>query len=286
MTATATLLPDGKRLHLQHGPIDLIIGADGDRDAAFAAAKHRFASILDELMAEYAMLRVPVGLSSTSPQSPVAQRMYRAVHPFHADGYVTSMAAVAGSVADEVLAAMRAQAQLDRAYVNNGGDIALHLTAGTKFSTAMAAFDGRDLGRITITHSDPVRGIATSGRHGRSLSLGIADSVTVLAQTAAQADVAATLIANRVDLPGHPAITRKPACAVIDDSDLGDLHVVTACAPLPDHDVEKALDAGLHFAKDCARRDLTVATALFLQDQSRATHLHNFETLQRTPAHA
>ncbi|SDE38226.1 hypothetical protein [Ruegeria marina] len=28
-TAVAALLPDGKRLHLQHGPIDLIIGAEG-----------------------------------------------------------------------------------------------------------------------------------------------------------------------------------------------------------------------------------------------------------------
>ena len=47
-------------------------------------------------------------------------------------------------------------------------------------------------------------GIATSGRHGRSFSLGIADAVTVLARTASQADAAATIIANAVDLPGHP----------------------------------------------------------------------------------
>ena len=49
-----------------------------------------------------------------------------------------------------------------------------------------------------------MRGIATSGWRGRSFSLGIADAVTVLAATAAEADAAATMIANAVDLPGHP----------------------------------------------------------------------------------
>ena len=72
-----------------------------------------------------------------------------------------------------------------------------------------------------IEADDPARGIATSGRHGRSFSLGIADAVTVLARTAAQADAAATIIANAVDLPGHPAILRCPAHDLQPDSDLG-----------------------------------------------------------------
>ena len=72
-----------------------------------------------------------------------------------------------------------------------------------------------------IDADDPARGIATSGRHGRSFSLGIADAVTVLARTASQADAAATIIANAVDLPGHPAIVRCPANELQPDSDLG-----------------------------------------------------------------
>ena len=64
-------------------------------------------------------------------------------------------------------------------------------------------------------------GVATSGRHGRSFSLGIADAVTVLARTASQADAAATIIANAVDLPGHPAVRRMPANELQPDSDLG-----------------------------------------------------------------
>jgi hypothetical protein len=44
----ARLLPDGRRLHLQHGPIDLIIGAEGAREVAFAAARVRFETLLKE----------------------------------------------------------------------------------------------------------------------------------------------------------------------------------------------------------------------------------------------
>ena len=43
-----------------------------------------------------------------------------------------------------------------------------------------------------IGADQPVGGIATSGWRGRSQSLGIADAVTVLADTAARADAAAT----------------------------------------------------------------------------------------------
>ena len=66
-----------------------------------------------------------------------------------------------------------------------------------------------------------IGGIATSGARGRSFSLGIADSVTVLARDAATADAAATLIANAVDIDS-PAIMRRPARELDPDSDLGD----------------------------------------------------------------
>ncbi len=116
--------------------------------------------------------------------------------------------------------------------MNNGGDIALHLTGAETFRLAVAAPDGTDLGRIAIGAGDPVRGIATSGQGGRSLSLGIAEAVTVLARSAAEADVAATLIANAVDLPGHPAIRREKASDVQPDSDLREHLVVTRVGAL------------------------------------------------------
>ena len=100
---------------------------------------------------------------------------------------------------------------------------------------------------------DPVRGVATSGRHGRSFTLGIADAVTVLAADAATADAAATLLANAVDLPGHPAIDRTPAVELAPDSDLGDRLVTVGVGHLADEEIEAALAAG-HAAAEAMRR--------------------------------
>ena len=230
MTGPAARLLMGNRLHLQHGPIDLIIGAEGQRDRAFAAATQRFQTILTELVAELPLLRRPVGEAA---QGAVARRMVAACAPHGARVFVTPMAAVAGSVADEVLAAMTAAAELTRAYVNNGGDIALHLAPRPDLPGGHrpARWRGARHGRAS---PPPIRsgGIATSGQGGRSFSFGIADAVTVLAATAAEADVAATLIANAVDLPGHPAIRRQPAQDLQPDSDLGPRLVTTHVGPL------------------------------------------------------
>src|SRR6185437_14433373 len=90
----------------------------------------------------------------------------------------------------------------------------------------------------------------TSGRHGRSFSLGIADAVTVLARKASQADAAATIIANAVDLPGHPAVIRVPANELQPDSDLGARPVTREVGALSESEIEQALETGA----DCARR--------------------------------
>lgn len=269
----AALLDGGGRLHLQHGPIDLIIGADavadGGRDRAFAAAARRFDGLLEALVAELPLLRAAMTADLPEPAGPVARRMDAATRPHGGEGFVTCMAAVAGAVADEILAAMTAAVPLRRAYVNNGGDIALHLGPGERFTGAMAGLDGRDLGRIALNGGDGIGGIATSGAGGRSFSLGIADSVTVLAATGAAADVAATLIANAVDLPGHPAITRRPAASMQPDSDLGERLVVTAVAALTPDETATALAAGVARAEGLLRRDRIAGAALFLQGQQR-----------------
>src|SRR5213083_2135808 len=200
------LLPDGKRLHLQDGPIDLVIeakGSEGDVRAAYEAAASRFTGLLDELCAELVELRRPADPVRCPLKGLVARRMHAAVAPFATAAFITPMAAVAGSVAEEILGAMLGAARLDRAYVNNGGDIALHLAGGEQFTVGL--LDRPDtqgvMRAMTVNADDTVRGIATSGRHGRSFSLGLADAVTVLARTASQADAAATIIANAVDLP-------------------------------------------------------------------------------------
>jgi len=267
-------LADGRRLHLQDGPIDLIVEARGSETnlrAAYRAAVHRFTGLLDELCDELPELRKPANPKECSLDGPVARRMYGAVAPFAADHFITPMAAVAGGVAEEILGAMLGEASLDRAYVNNGGDIALHLSDGERFTVGlMDRPDHLGLMRTMIVRAcDPTRGIATSGRHGRSFSLGIADAVTALGRTAAQADAAATIIANAVDLPGHPAITRCPAQELQPDSHLRERLVTRDVGPLQGFEIASALDAGTDKARALLAAGLIDGAALRLQGETR-----------------
>lgn len=251
------VLADG-RLHLNHGPMDLICQVWGPgRTRAFDRAVVRFDGLLEELVAELAGLRAEQSLVL----GPVAQVMAAAVAPFR-PAFITPMAAVAGAVAEAVLAAMVDGPGVTRAYVNNGGDIAVHLAPGEGLICAMAAG-----GLVEMRAADVARGIATSGWRGRSWSLGIADAVTVVARTAAMADAAATMIANAVDLPGHPAIARRPAMDMQADSDLGARLVTVSVGPLTGAEVALALGRGLAAARTYRARGLIEGAALFLQGE-------------------
>lgn len=267
MTAQVALLPDG-RLHLQHGPIDCLCrawGEPGEVRAAYAQAAAAFPAILPALCAELFLLRSP--LAGPRPAGAVARAMHAACAPY-AETFITPMAAVAGAVADAVLAALTAGRALEKAFVNNGGDIAFHLAPGAVLRCGLVA----DLaapaldGVFLLTHDLPARGLATSGRAckgrgGRSFSRGVADAATALAATAAQADAAATMLGNSVDLPGHPAIARRPAQDIDPDSDLGALPVTWDVGPLTPAETAAALDAGALLAEKL-RTDKSIHAAV------------------------
>ena len=261
------------RLHLQHGPIDLVIEAWGEQpevETAYQQAMARFGDILEVLVQELPPLRAPLSEAYPLLRGPVARRMLAACWPYRAI-YITPMAAVAGAVADEILDAMLKDRDLRKAYVNNGGDIALHLAQGNALTLGVVnnidnpAIDAT----VKLDASMPVRGLATSGWRGRSQSLGIADAVTVFAADAAAADAAATMIANAVDV-AHPAISRLPARALRADSDLGELPVTVAVGTLPASARDEALASGCARAKELQQRGLTFATYLALQGEARA----------------
>jgi len=275
-------LADGRRLHLQDGPIDLIVearGSEADVRAAYDAAARRFTGLLDTLCEELPELRKAADPASSRLQGKVARRMHEAVAPYAADHFITPMAAVAGAVAEEILGAMMGAASLDRAYVNNGGDIALHLARGEHFTVGLVDRPDRpSLMKTTVIEADdPTRGVATSGRHGRSFSLGIADAVTILARTAAQADAAATIIANAVDVPGHPAVLRCPAHDLQPDSDLGARLVTREVGDLSHYKIEQALDAGVRMARALLAQGLIEGAALRLQGESRIVALKDVD---------
>jgi ApbE superfamily uncharacterized protein (UPF0280 family) len=271
----SALLADGRRLHLHDGPIDLIIGADGEAEAvarAYRAAERRFATVLDELCGELPMLRRETG---EAPAGAVARRMWAATVSFAAEVFITPMAAVAGSVAEEVLAAMVDVAPLSRAFVNNGGDIAIHLATGMTYDIGLVSRPDQPalFATAQLLAGDPVRGIATSGWRGRSFSLGIADAVTVLAGRASVADAAATLIANAVNLPGHPAVTRVAAHDIQPDNDLGGRLVTRGVGSLQLNEIAAALAAGVAFAERLVAKGHIVAAALHLAGETRLVGL-------------
>jgi ApbE superfamily uncharacterized protein (UPF0280 family) len=357
MSAIAALLPDG-RLHLQHGPIDCLCqawGSPAEIRAAYRQAADFFQTVLSNLCAELPLLRQP--LPAPRPQGAIARSMHAACTPF-ATKFITPMAAVAGAVADAVLAAMCHGRTLSKAFVNNGGDIAFHLAPGTSLRCGLVtdlaasvlssptsvpsspvstppwpvsaptpswpglsggastratgagtratgagtratgagtqtrpplpapASNRREIaGTVTppldgiflLTAVHPARGLATSGRAckgqgGRSFSFGIADSVSVLARTAAQADAAATIIGNAVDLPAHPAIDRRPASAIDPDSDLGDRLITFDVGSLSDETIVAALDAGAIMADNLLQAGLIEGAVLSLRGRVRISH--------------
>jgi len=242
----AARLPAG-RLHLSDGPIDLVVkaeGEDGEVERAYAAACRRLDGLLAELASELPLLRKRLTAKFPSLKGETARRMAKAAWPYRAT-FVTPMVAVAGAVAETVLAAMLEASPLRRAYVNDGGDIALHLAAGEHLDVGvMRSLEApRPQAGVRVKAQSSVRGVATSGWRGRSFSLGIADAVTVLAPKAADADAAATLIANAVDV-ADPAILRRAARELDPDSDLLDLQVTVAVGPLREDKIAAALVAG------------------------------------------
>jgi len=272
--AQITLLPDGRRLHLHDGPIDLIVeafGADNEVNVAYRVAADRFVTVLDELCVELPLLRQAARTGGPPAVGVIARRMQAAVAPYCERTFITPMAAVAGSVAEEILGHMTCAASLSRAFVNNGGDIALHLAPGERFIVGMVERPDRPslFGKVELHSSEPVRGIATSGWHGRSFSLGIADAVTILAESAARADAAATIIANAVDLPGHPNVTRVPARDLAPDSDLGDRLVTQEVGVLSSDNIATALDAGVAVADSLISEGLIRSAALHLRGETR-----------------
>lgn len=265
-------LQENKHLLLQHGPIDLVIQADGDvkeRKLAFEQAISFFDSVLVSLVDELVLLRAPITeLNGVDFSSVVAQHMHKAVTAY-SNYFVTPMAAVAGSVADCTLAAMCHNRNLARVAVNNGGDIALHLQDQSFYTIGICdnPITGAQQANAQVHAANPVRGIATSGWHGRSHSLGIADAVTVLASNAACADVASTLIANHIDLPDSNKVERVAASSLSPESDLGERKVTVGVQRLNTAERQLALSKGERFAQSLISKGLINSAVLTLQDE-------------------
>ncbi len=271
--ASIRIMEDGRRLHMHHGPIDIVADAFGEQadvDKAYAQAADYFQDILETVVKDLAFLKKPVGDIDPLRLGTAGRRMYQSALKFGDRHYVTPMAGVAGTIADGVVAAMDAGCNLQKIYVNNGGDIALYLQKGEIFTAGIVNNPDRPElnGAVSLSQGDGVGGIATSGWRGRSQSMGIADAVTVLAECAADADVAATLIAGDVWVD-DPAVHQKRAIDVDEHSDLGTHLITTGVEALPYEKKKLALERGLKTAADFMQRGLIRGAYLSLQGETR-----------------
>ena len=230
----------------------------------------RFETVLDELVLELKSLRQEVS-SADDAKSPIAKRMIIAARKFN-DEFVTPMAAVAGSVADEIVEIGWKSSSLKKLYVNNGGDIAFRVGSGEQVVVGVtkSVIDPTLIGRLHFSAGSNVRGIATSGFGGRSRTFGIADAVTVVGSCAADADVAATLIANHVSLGDHPQVKVIAANSVDATSDLGDRLVTSSVGNLTKQEIETALDNGEHRANELYAKQLISGAFLALRGSVRS----------------
>lgn len=256
------------RLFLQHGPINLVVHIEGEADAREMAEQALlccFPGWLGTLVPELARLRQRETDALSPPGSIVGQAMVRAVQPFVGQ-FVTPMAAVAGAIADAAADTIERIPGIRRAWINNGGDIALVLAPGESVSVGLMTSDraSTPAGTLRIEAESPIRGVATSGWRGRSHSLGVADAVTVLAGCAARADAAATVIASATCIDS-PAVQRVPASELDEDSDLGHRPVTVGVDELDDESCAAALRGGLAVAREAHANGAIRGAALCVQ---------------------
>lgn len=266
MSWEAELVPLGPAKALvQCGPMHMTVEAwtDGrpSKDAVGAAVRAALQG-LTEIARFQPLCKSWIDEAAPSPLLPDPVNTMLRAAASACETKVTGMAAVAGTIA-ETAAEAGFRAGATRIICNNGGDIALRLAPGEYVTVGVSSSleQRKPWARIKIGAGSGIRGICTSGLGGRSLTLGIASAVTVFAENAPDADVAATLIANHVSAR-HPAIVRKHAEELRPDTDIGGLLVTERVGSLPESVWHDALANGVKEARRLQSLGLIKGAAL------------------------
>jgi ApbE superfamily uncharacterized protein (UPF0280 family) len=140
------------------------------------------------------------------PEDPYAPQVVRQMIAAGRTAGVGPMAAVAGTLAEQVGRGLLPQSE--EVIVENGGDIFLRLTS----PATVALYAGRSrlsrrLGVKLTPEMTPLGVCTSSGTVGHSLSFGRADAACILAPSTALADAVATALGNRVHDAGAISAT-------------------------------------------------------------------------------
>jgi ApbE superfamily uncharacterized protein (UPF0280 family) len=194
----------------------------------------------------------------------VVQRMIEATKKM-AEPDLTPLAAVAGTASDVVADFIFSRGGT-KIIVDNGGDIAIRLREGevarVGVKTEIDAKQPTYL--ISIDSTMGIGGVATSGLGGRSFTKGIASAATVLSQTTAFSDAAATVIGNFTNVE-DPNIMRSLAERIYPDTDIVGEWVTIKVGKLSQEKIDEALNSGLTKAYTICQKGLITGALIALQ---------------------
>lgn len=264
-------LSDGRVL-LDHGPMTLSISAMKDGAPVTAAAEagaeeglRAFEELLPYL--PQAKSYIPLLEDFDLANAPNVLRKMTSSVRLLKDPTFTPMAAVAGSFSDVIREKIVLSNSADYVIVNNGGDISFDIADPKRALTVGVISDiatGQITHRLVIPGGSGIHGIATSGYGGRSLSRGIASAVTVIADTCALADAAATDIANHTFIES-PAVHTCLAEQIDYDTDIAGLTVVEEIGPLSRDETLRAIEHGYDRAKTLCDSGMIRGAVLFVR---------------------
>jgi ApbE superfamily uncharacterized protein (UPF0280 family) len=231
------------------GPMTMVIRAEANGKSlpewAEAGANEGLRALTEVASFKKLLFRRVCGIKEDASFPQVVNRMVDATRAMK-DSSLTPMAAVAGSISDEVADFLFHRRDITKVVVNNGGDIAVRLrgndsvTVGGKVGLEESGLSYT----LAIVGNDGVGGVATSGLGGRSFTKGIASAAMVLASSAALADAAATVLGNATNV-SDARIERRLAGELDPDTDIFDELVTVKAGDLEEEKIEEALHNGL-----------------------------------------
>jgi len=187
------------------------------------------------------------------------------------DEDLTPMAAVAGTIADEV-ADFLFERGMTKVVVDNGGDVAIRADRDAPVTVGIRPdVSDRTLSHVIGLDSDlQSYGVATSGLGGRSLTRGIASAATVVARTASLADAAATAVANASFLEDEQ-ILRRPAEELDPYTDIPGLDITVKVGSLSEEKKSMAVSKAIRRAEELVRREVILGAFVAVQGKVEMT---------------
>lgn len=269
---SVTVLPGGSVL-AESGPMRLVISAGIGKvlqtKMALRAADESF-GFLERVAHHRKFLGRHFLECREEIKDPLVLKMINSVMMV-GDEDLTPMAAVAGTIADEV-ADFLFEHGMTKVVVDNGGDVAVRAHGEDPITVGIRP-DVNDRAVSHVIGLDPhlrSHGVATSGLGGRSLTRGIASAATVVARTASLADAAATAVANASFLEDEQ-IWRRPAEELDPYTDIPGLDITVKVGPLSEEKKSMAVSMALRRAEDLVRREVILGACVAVQGKFEMT---------------